>query len=77
MTADDAEEMMEEAAAKLGEHFSSVQILASLPVDGGGTSGFKVGVGDWFARQGLAHAFIQEDVASDNARHIARQLNTE
>jgi len=62
--------MAEEAAARLGEHASAVQILISLPAPGGGTVSIKKGVGDWYARQGLAHEFIMADQAQEIAHAI-------
>jgi hypothetical protein len=58
-----------------GEHFSSVQILASWPIDGGGTRASKWGVGDWYARQGMAHAFINTEQAEELSDQIAKKLD--
>lgn len=67
-------ELMERFVAELGEHFTAVQILASMPADGGGTRGIKRGCGDWYARQGLAHEFINEDASAEIGRQIAENL---
>lgn len=74
MTKIEAEKLLEETAAKIGEHFDVVQILVSWSHEGQ-TSSIKRGVGNWYARQGMAHEFINEDVAQDNALAIAQRLN--
>lgn len=74
MTHEELIALIEEAAAKLGEHCNSVQILVTVS-ENGGTSGIKRGVGDWYARQGMAHEFINMDIASDTASQIAEKLN--
>lgn len=61
------EAICEEAVARLGEHFDAVQIFVSLPMDGGGTRCIKKGGGNWYARQGMAHEFINEDMAQEIA----------
>lgn len=75
MNSQDARKIVEEAAAKLGEHFDSVQILVSWGVDGGGTKSCFSGTGNWYARQGMAHEFINSDIAQDAAQQIAEKLN--
>jgi hypothetical protein len=74
MTGPEAEERLAAAAAALGEHFDAVQILGSW-TDAGHTLCSKKGVGNWYARQGMAHEFINEDVALEQAVAIARRLN--
>lgn len=71
----DLEQILELAAAQLGEHFDVVQILASTHLDGGGTRCVKRGVGNWYARQGMAHEFIENNIAEDQACAIAERLN--
>lgn len=73
MTAEAAEKMLEEVAAKLGEHFDAVQILATWNQDGGSFH-TKRGAGNWYARQGMAHEFINSDIAQDAAVQIAEHL---
>ena len=73
MTNGEAEKFLEEAAAKIGEQFETVQILVSWTHEGR-TSSIKRGVGNWYARQGMAHEFINEDIARDNAREIGEVL---
>lgn len=74
MTVSEQRELVERAAVALGEHFDAVQILVSVAEDGK-TRCIKSGVGNWYARQGMAHEFINEDVAKENAAEIANQLN--
>lgn len=69
MTTKEAEKLLEGFVAKLSEHFDAVQILASFPKNGG-TAFTKRGAGNWFARQGMAHEFIQENQAFNNAAEL-------
>ncbi len=66
--------LLEQTAAKLGEHFDAVQILVSWN-ENGTTSLAKRGTGNWYARQGMAHEFITSDIAQDTAVQIAERLN--
>lgn len=59
---------------ELGEHFDAVQILVCWN-EHGSTRSIKRGGGLWHARQGLAHEFINEDIAQDQAMQIGRQIN--
>lgn len=74
MTNAEAEALVTKTALALSEHFGSVQILVSW-MDGGLTKAYKQGAGDWYARQGLAHEFINEDIAKDNARLLAEIID--
>lgn len=58
----------------LMEHFDCVQILASSCGDPGTQRAFGGG-GNWYARQGMAHEFIQMDQAQTNAREVASAIN--
>lgn len=73
MKKEDAVKLLDETAARLGEHFGSVQIMVSWNEEGL-TKSLKRGCGDWYARQGLAHEFINQDVAQEAALQIAEQL---
>lgn len=66
--------LIERCAALIGEH-GNVQILVSIPVDKGGTKGIKRGCGDWYARQGLAQEFIQQDRAQNIGEEVARRID--
>lgn len=47
-----------------------VQVLMSWNTEGQ-TRSLHTGMGNWYARQGLAHEFINADVAQENAQQIA------
>lgn len=66
MTAKAAQQRIEATAAALSEHFDSVQIFVSFPLHGA-TQAIQAGRGDWYARQGMAHEFIQRDRAAEIA----------
>ena len=73
MTKQEADEMVRLAALKLGEHFDSVQIMASYQLDEAqGTYHIKRGCGSWYARQGMAHEFINDEQAKNIAYEIAQ-----
>lgn len=71
MSGEEINEMLDNAASKLGEHVNAVQILVSWTEEGI-TYAAKRGVGDWYARQGLVHEFINADIAVENAQQLAR-----
>lgn len=75
MTSEEAEKLLEETVAKLGEHFDAIQILGAWIQDNGSTKSTKRGGGLWHARIGLAHEFINSDMASDQAYFLAQKLN--
>lgn len=60
-------------AAKLHEHFDAVQILVSVSEEGM-TKSFYTGAGNWHARVGMAHDFIDADVAVQNANELKKVL---
>lgn len=66
--------LVTKTAQNLGEHFSAVVILVSYH-DSDGTSCFSRGTGDWFARQGLAHDYIIQEVAEATGKGVAREMN--
>lgn len=41
----------------------------------GSTSSAKAGAGNWWARQGMAHSFINADIAEENADRIKAALD--
>lgn len=73
MTHEEAGVMLTEFAAKIGEYFDAVQILASWTEDGC-TYCQKRGTGNWYARVGMAHQFIDSDVAEETAIQIAERI---
>lgn len=74
MTSDERLEILKRHTAELAEIYDSVQVLASWLAPDGRTLSQKQGSGDWYARKGLAHEFIEENIAEDTATQIARKL---
>lgn len=74
MTGDEIQEVINDALQKLGEHANAIQILVSWN-ENGGTFIKSKGCGNWYARQGMAHQFINTDIAQENAVQIAEHLN--
>ena len=78
MTGDDVElfeaknarEAIKKALEILGEHFDAVQILASQETEKRETVLAAWGVGNWYARQGMAHEFIE----TQKARNFAWEM---
>jgi hypothetical protein len=58
----------------LAEHFEAIQIFASI-TENGETTCVKKGVGNWYARQGMAHEFIENGKAQEHANQISQVLN--
>lgn len=73
MNGEQVNKMLDDAAAKLGEHFGAVQIMVTWD-ECGVTHAAKRGIGNWYARQGMAHEFINTDMAVENATQLARLL---
>jgi len=70
---EEQKKLVEECNAKLGEHFDAVQILVSWNEEGR-TNMYKLGSGNWYARQGMAHDFINTDVAQEYAHQLGQQI---
>lgn len=64
------------AMTVLLEHFDAVQIMVTWQ-ENGLTKNICRGSGNWYARQGMAHEFINADIAQENARQLAEELNDE
>jgi|GEM_PF-2113083 len=73
MDHDEVMEHLKRVAEDLGEHFDAVQILATRH-EGTDSHSFAMGAGNWYARQGLAHEFINRDRAHDQAIEIANEI---
>jgi len=73
MTLDEAREILGKTISTLGEHFDHVQILTSW-ADQTDTQTLYKGCGNWYARQGMAHDFINRDIAQENAIQIADKI---
>ncbi len=63
MTPDDIQKLVDLKAAELMEHVDAVQILVSWPSGDNGTHSCYRGSGNWFARAGMCHDFIERDRA--------------
>ena len=74
MNTDELGKYLERVAADLGEHFEAVQILVSFNAEGR-TNCLKRGVGNWYARQGMAHEFIEQATAQEHAAQLSDALN--
>lgn len=73
MTHEEAQRLVDSCAAKLSEHFGSVQILTSRLLPNGKTAAEFSGSGDWYARKSLCQEFVERDQADT----IARSINTQ
>ena len=75
MSNDQKLKVLESYVAKLSEIYESVQVMATGLNSDNTTFCHKRGSGNWYARQGMAHELIQENIASDTADQIARKLD--
>ena len=53
-----------------------VQVLFTIK-DNGITESFALGIGNWYARHGICHHFLNSDIADDAAAKIADALKNE
>lgn len=60
--------------ADLGEHFDAIQILGTYVQDDGHTARVSMGIGNWYARQGVAREFLDMDAAVTTAHEIGKVL---
>ena len=58
MTITELNDLLYKEAQKLAEHFDSVQIVATLKDDDGGTQMHACGSGNFYARMGSAHEWL-------------------
>lgn len=73
MTREEAEDLLDDAVMRISEHFEHVQILASRQTENS-TQYVARGGGNWYARTGMAQAFLQTDQAQTEADEIRRIL---
>ena len=66
--------ILEKHVAELSEIYDSVQVMGAFLTPDNRTVSQKRGSGNWYARQGMAHEFIEENIAEDTARAIAKKL---
>lgn len=72
------EEMLaEKVRGILVDLFDSLQILGTYVRDDGDTARVSMGVGNWYARQGVAREFLDMDAAATTAYEIGKVLHEE
>ncbi len=75
MTPQEADALLSHVARQLGEHFDAVQILATWNEQA--TTRFAhIGVGNFYARTGMAHEFLDIDQSRNRAAEIQSILPT-
>lgn len=77
MTNTELQTLLNDAASKLGEHFTTVLILASwndTDSESHYTDGFNAGCGDFYARQGLAGTYIESRKAILIAKAVRGEI---
>ena len=75
-TSEEKQAYVEKISAQLYEHFDAVQILVSWNEESR-CDMITSGSGNWYARQGMAHDFIQRDIAQNNASELSRCMPNE
>lgn len=63
MTNSEATAIVDQAIHLLREHFDDVQVLVTWTAEDGHTKDLFCGSGNWYARQGMAHEFLECDKA--------------
>ncbi len=76
MTDPDLNDLMDSHLEALGEHFDAVQIMCTT-YDSEGTSVFTRGLGNHYARVGMAHYFLEKNTHEDSAERIASKIKEE
>jgi len=74
MTQEEGYKILQAAVARVSEHFDSVNISGTW-VEGNTTRFQSCGSGNFYARVGMAHQFIESARAEENAQQIAQRLN--
>jgi hypothetical protein len=65
---------MDDMLRELGEHFEAIQIMGSFVDEDGHTVRVTRGVGNWYARQGVAREFLDMDAAQTTAYELSKVL---
>ena len=73
MNPEEIDSLLNEVVTELGNHFDHVQVMVSWNEEST-TRSIMRGAGNWYARQGMAHDFIQKDIAQENAHQLAAKL---
>lgn len=76
LSRDEMQVIVDRHCHQLIEHFDAVQILVSLP-DEGGTGSIYSGRGNWYARQGMAQDFVKQDQARTAAHEISKVIGSD
>lgn len=71
LTREEKTAIVQKALEMLGEVFEVVQIMVSEPNPEGGTGFMYKGSGNWFARHGMAHDFIRQEVSKSHAEALS------
>jgi hypothetical protein len=75
MSPEEAEKWLSKIVAQIGEEYDCVQILVSRSApELGGTERIFIGSGNWYARSGMAAAFLQRDKAQEIGKEVSVQL---
>lgn len=74
MTHEQLAAFLDQKVRELGEHFDAVQVLVSWNEESICRNLYSGG-GNWWARQGMAHDFINRDVAQENAHQLSVKIN--
>lgn len=75
MTSEERTKIVERHVAELSEIYDAVQILGTWLNENGETCGQKRGSGNWYARQGMAREFLEQDSAELSAKAIGERLD--
>lgn len=73
MDTEEAYKRLEDAIMPLREHFEAIQIMSTW-TEGGLCYSSYYGAGNWYARTGLAHQFLEKDKAQTFGKEVSRQL---
>lgn len=76
MNGEEAHALVDRVVEQLSEHFDAVQIMVSWN-EQSQTRAVKAGSGNWYARQGMAHEFINADIAQEQAWQLGAVLEPE
>ena len=75
MNRTEANKILEDAAAKVGEHFDAVVVIGSWKTEGEQTTEFSSrGSGNHFARQGMCKAYLQYDLCDEIGGAVASKM---
>lgn len=73
MTTNEADKIIEKNLNELGEHFDAVCVMVTYKENGVTRACYR-GSGNYYARLGMAHEFIDNDRNSDLARRLGEEL---